>query len=124
MKAVLPGNALTKDQEEMLEKNGYTFTRGTTLPSRHMAGIRIQALMSRLCAPGTTWAVVYSRAIEFIVPDSFCEIGIVPLSPNYCFVANQGGGEISSGNAIEINRIAIDKSSKYYFARDFAKCGV
>ena len=115
---------MTKDQEEMLEKNGYIFARGTTMPSRHMASIRIQVLLDRLCAPATAWAVVYSRAIEFLAPDSFREIGIVPLSPNCCLVANQGDGEISCDNAIKINRMAIEQSSKYYFARDFAKCGI
>ncbi len=124
IKGVLPGSALTKNQEEMLEKNGYIFARGTTMPSRHIASIRIQVLLDRLCALETIWAVVYSRAIEFLAPDSFREIGIVPLSPNYCLVATQCGGEISSDNAIEINRIAIEQSSKYYFARDFAKCGI
>jgi hypothetical protein len=124
MNGVLAGSVLTKNQEEILEKNGYIFARGTTMPSRHMASIRIQVLLDRVCAPETTWAVVYSRVIEFLVPDSFREIGIVPLSPNYCLVANQGGGEISSDNAIEISRMAIEQSSKYYFARDFSKCGI
>ena len=124
MKGVLPGNTLTKSEEEILEKKGYIFARATTMPGRHMTSIRIHVLVDRLCAPETTWAAVYSRAVEFAVPDSFCEIGIVPLSPNVCLVANQAGGEISSENAIKINRIAIDKSSKYYFARDFAKCGL
>lgn len=120
---VLPESALTKDQEEILEKNGYCFARGTTFPGRHIASIRIQMLLSRLCAPETTWAVVHSRTVEFLVPDSFREIGVVPLSPNYCLVANQIGGEITADNAIEINRIAIAQSSDYYFARDLAKCG-
>lgn len=124
LKGVLPGNALTKNEEESLENNGYIFVRGTTIPSRHMASIRIQVLLDRLCPQKTTWAVAYSRAIEFIVPDSFCEIGIIPLSPNCCLVANHEGGEISSDNAVEINRLAIDKSFMYYFAYDFAKCGI
>ena len=92
--------------------------------SRHIASIRIQILLDRVYAPDTTWAVVYSRAIEFLTPDSFWEIGIDPLSPNYCLVANQSGGEISFDNAIEINRMAVGQSSKYYLARDFAKCGI
>ena len=33
MKGVIPGSALTKNQEEILEKNGYIFARGTTMPS-------------------------------------------------------------------------------------------
>lgn len=124
IQGVAPGSALTKDQEEVLEKNGYIFPRGTTIPGRHIESLRIQMLFARLCAPETTWAVVYSRMIEFLVPDSFREIGIVPLAPNCCLVANQIGGEISPDNAIRINRIAVAHSSTYYFARDFTKCGV
>lgn len=124
MKGVLPGGKLTKNEEEMLEKNGYIFTRGTTVPGRHMASIRIQVLLDRLCAPDTTWALVYSRNIEFVVPDDFGQIGIVPLSPNRCLVANVEGGEISADNAIEINHTAIDKSSTYYFAQDLERCGI
>jgi hypothetical protein len=124
MKGVQAGKDLTKNEEEVLEKKGYIFARGPIMPSRHMASIRIQALMDRLCEPDTIWAVVYSRAIEFLVPDSFGEIGVVPLSPNYCLVANVECGEISAENAIEINRIAIGKSTKYYFARNLQKCGI
>jgi len=124
MKGVLPGRELTKNKEERLEKNGYIFSRGTTIPGRHMASIRMQVRIGRLCTPELTWAVVHSTAIEFIVPDTFGEIGIIPLSPNYCLVANVEGGEISSDNAVAMNRLAIAKASKYYFARDLTKCGV
>ena len=120
----LQEDPLTKDQEEILEKNGYMFGRSATMLGRHIASTRIQVLMNRLCEPETTWAVVYSRVIEFLAPDSFGEIGIVPLSPNYCLVANQDSGEISSDNAITINRMAIKLSSNYFFARDFTKCGI
>ncbi|SDN03888.1 hypothetical protein [Vreelandella arcis] len=124
MKDLPTGEDLHKNEEEILEKDGYSFARGETMPGRHLASIRIQVLMDRLCAPETTWAAVYSRDIEFIAPDSFFEIGIVPLSPSCCLVANQEGGEVSSNNAITINRKAIEQSSKYYFARDFSKCGI
>lgn len=94
------------------------------MPSRHVTSAIIQAYAGRLCNPETTWGVIYSRDIEFVVPDSFCDVGIVSLSPNYCLVANQKNGEISADNAIAINQIAVKKSFKYYFARDFSKCGV
>lgn len=124
IKNVLPENTLTKNQEEILENKGYIFARGSTMLSRHLASIRIRTLLDRLCEPETTWAIIYSREIEFIVPDSFREIGIVPISKNYCLVANHVSGEISSDNAIEINRIAVNNSLKYYFAHDLTKCGL
>ena len=124
IKAVLPGETLSTNEEELLEKNGYIFTRGTSMPSRHMESIRIQVLLSRLCPPDTVWAPIYSRAIEFLVPDSFREIGIVPVSPQLCLVANSKGGEVLPANAISINRLAIDKASKYYFARDLSLFGI
>lgn len=124
LKGVMPENTLTNDQEEILEKNGYIFALDKSIPSRHIASIRIQFLLNTLCTSDTTWAVVYSREIEFIVPDSFGEIGIVPLSPNFCLIVNQEYGEISYDNAIKINRMAINCASKYYFARDLAKSGI
>lgn len=124
MNNLLPETTLTKNEEEILESNGYIFARGLVMLSRHLASIRIRALLDRLCDPETTWAIIYSREIEFIAPDSFREIGIVPLSKNYCLVANHLSGEISSDNAIEINRIAVNSSLKYYFAHDLTKCGL
>lgn len=118
----LPAGLCDKDKEEILEANGYLFAHGATLPSRHIASIRIQVQIGRMCAPDTSWAVVYSKAVEFIAPDSFCEIGIVPLSPNFCLVANAASGEISDENAIQLNRLAVEKSCKYYFSRDLSKC--
>ena len=124
MKGVLPESYLSKDQEEILEKKGYIFARGATMLGRHIASIQIQASLYRLCAPETTWAIIYSRDVEFVVHDSFFEITVVPLSPNYCLVANQRSGEISSDNAVAINQLAIQRSSEYYFSRDFLKCGI
>lgn len=124
MKHAQSSVAHSKSQEEILETNGCMFAQGTTMPSRHLASIRIQVLLDRLCPSDTVWAPIYSRKTEFLAPDSFRDIGIVPLSPHRCLVANSTSGEVSSENAIEINRLAIGKSLKYYFAHDLASCGI
>lgn len=124
VEGVLLGKVLTKDEEEILEKNWYSFSRGTTILGRQMASIRIQILLDKLCKPNTTWAVVQSNTVDFLVPDYFGSYGVVPLTPNICLVANAEGGQISSKNAIEINRIASAQASLYYFASDLARCAL
>lgn len=115
---------LTKDEEEILESNQAYSISGSVINSRNLASFRLHFLYPRLCSPETKWSLVYSRNIQFIVPDSFGNIGVVPLTPNYCLVANQQSGEISSDNAVQMNKLAIEKSSKYYFAHDLSMCGV
>ncbi|MBV6448171.1 hypothetical protein [Nitrosomonas sp.] len=122
--AMQESRVLSKDEEENLENNGYVFARGKKLPSRHLAAILIQVQIGRRCPPETEWAVIYSRNIKFIVPDNFGEIGIVPLTPNLCLVANADSGEIADENAIRINKLALEKSGSYYFAKNLEKCGL
>jgi hypothetical protein len=125
-----PATALDTNTEEILESNGYVFARGNMIPGRHIAAIRIQILIGRTFPQNTKWGIIQSSEVEFLVPDSFKEIGVVPLTPNACFVANSCGGMITAQNAMEINAMACDVASSYYFAKDLSKamvggiCGV
>lgn len=117
------GNHLTKEQEENLEKNGYRFSRGNFVPGRQIAGLRIMFSLNQALLPDVQWGLVFSRHIEFLVPDSFQNVGVVPLTPNYCLIASATSGEISSENAVQINRDALALARNYYFGRDLSKCG-
>ena len=122
--SAIPGTVASKDKEEILEKNGYMFSKGNVIPSRFINGINIQILLERLIPENTSWGLIQSNEIEFIVPDSFGNIGIVPLSPHHCLAANHTGGIITAKNATEINETAINCSTEYYFAKNFSKCGI
>jgi hypothetical protein len=119
---------LSKNEEDALEKNGYIYMKEDTLQSRHVNSIGIQLQLTvcseQIIAKGTKWGLIYSPNIEFIVPDTFNKIGIVPVSPNFCFVANTKSGSITNSNAIAINKNAINNAKKYYFSQDFSKTGI
>lgn len=114
----LLGTVLTKDEEEILEKKGYYFCKEDGMPSQHWAAMQLQVRISRLIPSDTIWGLAQSTNLEFLVPDSFGDIGIVPLSPTLCFVANSPSGNITDDNVAIINKIAIEKSTEYYFARN------
>ncbi|MEI6847279.1 MAG: hypothetical protein WCK32_04455 [Chlorobiaceae bacterium] len=142
IKTGLQGCVSSKDKQEILEKNGYIFTSDDgIMQSRFLAGIHRMVqniVLHRLGLLEKIWGIVKSETIEFIVPDSFGDIDIVPVSPNFCLVekslaydlfpflmrffsANIGIAVISPKDAIEINKIAVREYCQYYFARDFSK---
>lgn len=120
------GHALTKEQEENLEKNGYIFARkGGTMPTRQINGVQLQmrtdAYARQLGAGVPRWGVIFAQSGEFIVPDVPLHT-IIPLSPRIALVASTSDGTIIEQNLAEINRAAVAVSQKYFFARDFSKC--
>jgi hypothetical protein len=121
------GSDLTKDQEEILEKNGYMFTRlGGGMPTRQLHGVQLQMRISQYAnndIAGTPWGVIQAQQGEFVVPD-VPTLAIVPLIPTACLAANCPTGTILIENLAEINRALIDESYEYFFARDLGKCPV
>jgi hypothetical protein len=119
--------SLTQAQQENLEGNGYIYALGNSMPGRHIAGILLrkeQLALTRTEVANTEWAVVTSTSVEFIVPDTFGDLGAVPLSPKFCLTANDIGGLLPQDVCIDINQKAIEQSAQYYFARDFSKTGI
>jgi len=114
----------TKDEEEILEKNGYYIIRGKTMPSRTANSVKIQLGINRIIPESTKWGIIYSPNIEFIVPDTSNRGNIMPISPNLCFIANNESGKITDDNAIQINIEAATNAREYFFARDFSKTGI
>jgi hypothetical protein len=117
---VAPEPPRTLAQQENLESNGYAYAIGNVMPGEQIASFVIQVWVNRLCDLSTSWGVIISKGAEFVVPDTFGALGVVPLSPTCCLVANQASAEISSENVVAINRIAVEQSVQYYFARDFS----
>jgi len=123
------GPELTQTQQENLEANGYSYMVGNVLRGQQLAGMSISmgllALNRSEAMVRTKWAVITSRDIEFLVPDSFRTYWTVPLSPNCCFMANQAASaEILPETAIALNNIAAVQCVRYCFARDFSNTGV
>jgi hypothetical protein len=119
----IPGQALTKAQEENLEKNGYMFAReGGNWPARQLNGLRIQMFVDHytpLVTPAR-WGVITSQSGEFIVPDVPLHT-VIPLSPRLALVNSDRDGVITEQNLDEINRAARRASQEYFFAHDLSK---
>lgn len=118
-------HAPTKDEQELLEKNDIGFIRPNfTIPGRQLRGINIQKNIIR--APkelaDTRWGILKTQSGEFIVPDRFAGLNVVPLTPTCCLLSPSQNREISSHELVRINRKAVAVSSEYYFARDLSQC--
>ena len=96
------------------------------MPSRMMAGIRIQWAIGRLVSElsGAQWGVAEAYQGEFVVPDHFGRVLVSPVSPRICLVAGVGDHVVLREGVRLINRLVIGESSAYLVAQDFSKCPV
>jgi hypothetical protein len=123
----IPGDDLTLDTQEMLEKHGVGFIRpDATVPGRQMTGLRIiiDMIPIRKQLEVAQWGIIRSSQGEFIVPDNFSNNQIVPITPNLCLYSPSRNAILSIVGIREVNRLAIQSSQKYYFAKDLSKCPV
>jgi hypothetical protein len=121
------GECLSKDQEEMLERNHIGFFRAhQTMPGRFVSGLQIQIAIDQLETHfrGCHWGVVGASEGEFLVPDTFGVRVAVPLSPTICLFSGCENMELSMREIAKLNRLAVQSAKDYHFARDFNLCPV
>jgi hypothetical protein len=115
----------TLDDQEILEKNdiGY-INENLSVPGRDLAaGLITMSIMRYQKQRGDQrWGIVHSPAAEFIVPDQFGSIAIVPVTPKLCFVAGCGNIQATELQVREQNRAALANARGYIVARSFAAC--
>ena len=120
---LLPGKGFTKDEQEKLESQHFGYIRdGLNIPGRILIGSRIKTYVGRLCRNSIAWGIIRSKHAEFVVPDTFGALAVVPLSSTICLIGDVNNAIISKKKVAEINRIAWRESLEYCFARDFLKC--
>lgn len=119
------GEHLTKEQEENLEANGYSYVRANgSMPGRQMNGLQLEmriSLIGRSNVGDAEWGIVRADDGEFIVPDVPVHT-ILPLTPSLCLMAPGSNATIARYNVGVVNRMLRNTSQAYYFARDFAAC--
>jgi hypothetical protein len=124
LEGVLPGPAWSKDEEEGLEKVGFAFQRGTTIPARIMNGLRVRALVAqylREINPSASWGVVRASGGEFVVPD-WPAHQFIPIHPTLA-LGNPAMNQTLDRDTVGIvNRQLRFAGQHYFFARDFATC--
>ena len=118
-------STLSVDQKEQAEKKWVTVINNNgTVDGRDLTGdnIQLQIMHYKKQYAGMKWGILHSKNIEFIVPDTFADIAVLPFSPHMCFVLNFESGLVTDDHVEQINKIAISKSKNYYFARDLSQC--
>lgn len=118
--------ALTKEQEEILEKKGVMFVRGNKFPSRFLNRLTIQRENDRgmLKMADTKWGVLRAAQGEFLVPDNTAELGVVPVSPTLCLAAGLPDGVLSQCQVGHVNSQLRAGARSYLFARNLAMCPI
>ena len=117
----------TKDEQEILEKNGITaITPDFLIPGRSLSGVNIQKnlFMVQKQMVDAHWGILRASKGEFIVPDNCSNARILPLAPEICLFSQSIDETIKEEELREINQISINGSKNYYFARNISLCPV
>lgn len=117
----------TQDEQELLEAEGISCIRpDLTISSRALVAPSIRLTLSDAvrAMSGKTWQLLQAVEGEFVVPDSFSKWLFVPLSPTACLCAHPevNAPRLHRDGVAVINRLAIEASIDYYFARDLDHC--
>ncbi|CRL47619.1 hypothetical protein [Pseudomonas sp. URMO17WK12:I11] len=122
----IEGDSLTKDEQEILERQHVMFCRDGVMPGRFAARMHVFGYMNtfRHDNQHMQWGIARAGEGEFIVPDCFQDMMIVPISPKLMIVADQPNSTLTRSEVAVINQTAIDRSTDYFFARSLSECPV
>ncbi len=120
------GDSLTKDEQEILERQHVMFCVDGVMPGRFAARTHVFGYMNTFRHDNQyiQWGIVRAGEGEFIVPDCFQDMMIVPVSPTLLIMADQPNSILTRSEVAITNQTAIARSTNYYFARSLASCPV
>lgn len=128
LKGIDAGEQLTKDEEERLEKSNVVFARGENamVPGRFMNGINIQMGINKIISQHgkLKWGIVSALEGEFIVPETFSDFTILPISPRIILLGASENVIIPHSEVIKVNQLAVSFCRNYYFARKISNCPI
>lgn len=121
-----PESALTKEQEEVVEKKGGMFIRGNKVPFRFINGLSIMRETDRGMAQlaDAHWGIVRAAEGEFLVPDNSAGLCVVPVNPTICLVNGTPDMTLGLDGVSQVNRHLKRGAQQFVFARDLARCPV
>ena len=123
---ILPARpAFSWDDREALEKSNMATSSDcgerVVLPSRHIAGSRVQDDWGRVrkAIRGCAWGIVESVCGEFIVPDKCSTALCLPVTPTICFIGGQVDSRVvTKAELRHINAVLGSDREQYYFGRN------
>ncbi|WP_407578770.1 hypothetical protein [Citrobacter koseri] len=124
------GHHLSIDEQEILEKNGYSFILEDDGLLHHLASsLEIQVMLSKIShhMGHTKWGVLTASRGEFLVADYYPGDSdglqpFIPISPHHALFANITDRLISVQQVRELNRASVASSKNYYFCRSLDNC--
>lgn len=118
------GHQLTKNEQEALESKHVAFMLDGVMPGRFAASIHLFGFYSQFSMDNhrMQWGIVRAGQGEFIVPDCFQDMMVIPLSPTIAIAADQPDSVLTLDEVAAINQSAISRATDYFFARDLSKC--
>lgn len=118
----IEGESLTKAQEEAIEGNHAMYVSDGVVKGRLLASIHVFGFETTFIEANKSmqWGIARSASVDFLVPDSFEDMMIVPISPRLAIVADVPDCVLSSDEVATINQSAIARAKNYYFARQLS----
>lgn len=110
---------LTKDEQERLERDYVMYSIKGVMKGRLLAGVHVFGYQDRFIHENRTidWGIARSPLSEFIVPDCFDDLMIVPVSPRIAIIADRPDSVLTQDQVAVINQQAILRSTNFFFAR-------
>jgi len=113
---------LTKAQQEVLESKHTLYASDGVMKGRLLASVQVIGYQDCFIYANQAmqWGIVRSPIHDFLVPDCFEDMMIVPVSPRVAIVADMPDCFLTDDQVAVINQTAIARSTNFYFARHLA----
>lgn len=120
------GESLTKAQEEVIESKHAIYASNGVVKGRLLASIHVLGYETTFIQANESmqWGIARSTSGDFLVPDSFEDMMIVPISPRLAIVVSVPDCVLSRDEVAVINQSAISRAKNYYFARQLSAAPV
>lgn len=101
-----------------------TMAPGGLVPGRMVAGPLMQLALDRqaIAMAGKRWGVVRAKEGEFVLPDTFGDYMVLPLSPTCYLIADENDGTVGMQGVSHLNAVAKANATIYLAARDLTAC--
>lgn len=110
--------ALTKDEQEILESNWLHFARGTMMPGRQVAGLLAVKFVDQHMwrYKGIRWGLARTRSLPgFVCPDRPASTAFIPIDRKHALVARWSDLRLTSNDVERLNGESWTQAKGYVF---------
>jgi len=126
--AGIQGENLSKEQQEVLEKNGVGFVNEhAEIPARQLTGTQIQIGVMGLMKTTFSemkWGLLKAKKGQFLCADGYQELCLIPVSPKFVLAGNLGDKTLDYNEVALVNKQSVESATQFYFAKSLQSCPV